>query len=58
MNEKMTGATNAMLRLLIRLYVASVATLPPNIPVMTAAAVAVGANIHINAPSAMIGSKK
>ncbi|MPN23676.1 hypothetical protein SDC9_171069 [bioreactor metagenome] len=50
MNEKIIGATKATERLLIRLYAVRLATLPFSIPVMTGAAVAVGASIQIITP--------
>ena len=48
--EKITGDRTATLKLLIRLKVASEATFPPSIPVMTAADVAVGASTQIKTP--------
>ena len=57
MKEKMMGDVRATVILLRRLYVAKQAISPPNIPVITAAAVAVGANIQINVPSAIIESR-
>lgn len=50
------GERSATVMLLSKLYVANVVRLPPNMNVMTAAAVAVGAKIHINVPSAISGS--
>ena len=48
------GERSATVMLLSKLYVANVVRLPPNMNVMTAAAV--GAKIHINVPSAISGS--
>ena len=55
--EKITGEVRATVILLRRLYVAKQAISPPNIPVITAAAVAVGANMQIKVPSATIESR-
>ena len=55
-NESSIGATKAMTILQIRLYVAIVVTLAPNIPPITTAAMATGARTQIMAPCANNGS--
>ena len=55
MNEKMNGASNATVILLNRLYATNVVILPPSIPVITGAAVAVGQKTQIKVPSAISG---
>ena len=56
--EKMTGEVIATAILLNKLYVARQAISPPSIPVITAAAVAVGQIMQINVPCATRGSRK
>ena len=51
---KIKGDTTATTKLLIKVYAARQATLPPSIPVITAAAVAVGAKTQIRPPCATI----
>ena len=53
---KIKGDTTATTKLLIKVYAARQATLPPSIPVITAAAVAVGAKTQIRPPCATTGS--
>ena len=55
-NENIKGDSTATQRLLSRLKVASEATFPPSIPVMTAAEVAVGASTQMKIPCATNGS--
>lgn len=57
-NDRHDGAATATTRLLSKEYVAIFVTLPPSIPVITGAAVAVGMKKQMNAPAAMFGFMK
>lgn len=53
--DKSDGAVIAIVKLHNREYVATLVMLPPNMLVMTGAAVAVGIKKHIKAPAAIVG---
>lgn len=57
-NENITGAASAVPILLTSTYDVRKATFPPSMPVMTAAAIAVGARTHMKAPCAVTVSNR